>query len=231
MHDGQPAVHSQSAIASAVDAKPLRRRGEAAFGKSGPAVVAVVDEDGEPAGLARADRSTRRRRPSGRRRRPAAAGRWPRARPRARRPAGRSRPAASSSRWAGEIVQPHRPGTQRPGRQVERVLADRLAGLWLPRVKDTTCRVTRTSPKCIAASPQSLRSMLGGDLYVGQLARRGDVAGIAGLNQGDAVGQVQARHEVELALMRVDGAGMQRARAPTARPWCRSAVRWPPRRS
>ena len=50
-HDGQPSAHAQAAIASRVARSQSRGRAEAALGEAGAARVAVVDEDGEPAGV------------------------------------------------------------------------------------------------------------------------------------------------------------------------------------
>ena len=50
MQDGQPAAHSQLAIASAVAVSQAASRGETALGETGPAGVTVVDKDRELAG-------------------------------------------------------------------------------------------------------------------------------------------------------------------------------------
>ncbi len=55
--------------------------------------------------------------------------------------------------------------------------------------------------------------MLGADLDVGQLARGGDVPGIARLDKRDSVVEIQAGHEIDVTLMGVDGAGVQEGMA------------------
>ena len=69
--------------------------------------------------------------------------------------------------------------------------------------------VTRTSPKWTLASPQAARCSSPDHLDLGQLPRRGRVAGLGRVHQRHLVRQVEPSHQVGLRLVQVDRAGVR----------------------
>ena len=135
-HDGQPVAHSHAAIASRVAPSQRRSRAEAAFGEAGAARVAVVDEDvAAPVSGCRAVDTP----PMSQRSQVATSGSSPIeacsaacAAPARRRRRRRATPARGAAVHHTAVVR------SVPCRQVERLLAEHLAGEVGRRRKATT---------------------------------------------------------------------------------------------
>ena len=136
MHDGQPSVHTQAAMASRVAVSHARAPREAALGEPGAARVAVVDEDGELAGVGVQGGRDAADVPA------VAGGEQRQQADRAvLRGVGRAGQVAGREPRLGEGVLGHRPpdraGAQRALGKVERLLADDLAR-WAAGAAGTT---------------------------------------------------------------------------------------------